>query len=104
MSTPFEAELSNLRPSPSDIALGIRLYFEFCHRQPIWCFERDEVSDIGSLTDELACSILAVTSRFSRRRDELQVYGDNARSMIMARVANGSVGLATIEKSEAKRS
>ncbi|KFG78040.1 hypothetical protein MANI_006712 [Metarhizium anisopliae] len=97
LSTPFEAELSKLRPSPSDIALGIRLYFEFCHRQPIWCFERDEVSDIGSLTDELACSILAVTSRFSRRRDELQVYGDNARSMIMARVANGSVGLATIE-------
>ncbi|KAK2608834.1 hypothetical protein QQS21_002547, partial [Conoideocrella luteorostrata] len=96
-SLAFEPDISSLRPGPSDLALGVRLYFEFCHRQPIWCFEREEVSDISSLTDELACSILAVTSRFSRRGEELQMYGDNARSMIMARIANGSVGLATIE-------
>ncbi|KHN98353.1 uncharacterized protein MAM_03477 [Metarhizium album ARSEF 1941] len=96
-STPFEAEIDHLRPTSSDIGLGIRLYFEFCHRQPIWCFERDEVGDTSSLPDELACSILAVTSRFSRKGDELQVYGDNARSMIMVRIASGSVGLPTIE-------
>lgn len=52
---------------------------------------------MSSLTDELACSILAVTSRFSRKCDELQVYGDKARSMIMVRIAQGSVGLPTIE-------
>ncbi|GAB0145400.1 hypothetical protein EsHS_00005830 [Epichloe bromicola] len=93
----FEPETPHVRPDSPTIALGIRLYFEFCHRQPIWCFERQEVGDVSLVTDELACSILAVTSRFSRRAEELQLYGDNARSLIMARIANGTVGLATIE-------
>ncbi|KAG6001107.1 hypothetical protein E4U21_004680 [Claviceps maximensis] len=96
-SVEFEPESSHIRPCLPELALGIRLYFEFCHRQPIWCFNRADISDISSVTDELACSILAVTSRFSGRAEELQLYGDNARSLIMVRIANGTVGLPTIE-------
>ena len=93
----FESAIAFLRPSPSDVALGFRLYFEYCHRQPIWCFERDEISDVSAVSDELACSILALTSRFSRRDEELKTYGSNARNIIMVRIANGNVSLATVE-------
>ncbi|EEY20405.1 hypothetical protein D7B24_001168 [Verticillium nonalfalfae] len=95
--TMFDPDLANLRPGRSDMANGINLYFKFCHRQPIWCFERDEVSDYGSLPEELACSILAVTSRFSQKCDHLHLYGNNAKTLIMLRIANGSVDLTTIE-------
>ncbi|KAH8196723.1 hypothetical protein TruAng_009115 [Truncatella angustata] len=88
---------SKLRPDPSDIARGIQVYFKHCHRQPIWCFEREEVRDFGSLPDELAYSILALTSRFSQRRDQLQPFSNAARHLIMLRIANGTVAITTIE-------
>ncbi|KAH6887621.1 hypothetical protein B0T10DRAFT_490102 [Thelonectria olida] len=91
------AEDSHLRPSPSDIAISINLYFKYIHRQPIWCFERDEVSDCGFLPEELACSILALTARFSEKREQAQLHGENAKSLIMLRIANGTVDLTTIE-------
>ena len=93
----FDSGNLNLRPGPSEMAAGINLYFEFCHRQPIWCFERSDVRDFGTITDELACSILALTARFSQKVDDLQTYGNNARSLIMLAIANGVVGLTTIE-------
>ncbi|KAH7133629.1 hypothetical protein EDB81DRAFT_658761 [Dactylonectria macrodidyma] len=93
----FDSDTSNLRPHPSDIATGINLYFKYCHRQPIWCFERDEVSDHASLSEELACSILALTSRFSDNRDQSALHGNIAKSLIMLRIANGTVDLPIIE-------
>ncbi|GKU04854.1 unnamed protein product [Fusarium langsethiae] len=96
-SVKSESENSSLRPSVSDIAVGVALYFEYCHRQPIWCFERDEVSDFASMHDELACSILALTLRFSDNADQAKLYANNAKSLIMLRIANGSVDLATLE-------
>lgn len=82
---------------PDEVATGIDLYFKYCHRQPIWCFERQEVSDHDSLPEELASSILALTSRFSEQRDHLQLYSNNAKTLIMLRIANGTVDLTTIE-------
>ena len=81
------------------MATGISLYFKYCHRQPIWCFEREELGDYGSIPEELASSILALTSRFSekRERDHVQLYGNNAKTLIMLRIANGTVDLTTIE-------
>ena len=69
----------------------------YCHRQPIWCFERGEVSNPDLLPGELACSILALTSRWSEERDQMRLSGDNAKSLIMLRIANGTVELTTIE-------
>ncbi|OAQ75647.1 fungal specific transcription factor [Purpureocillium lilacinum] len=92
-----ESDESSLRPSPSDIAVGIGLYFKYCHRQPIWCFSREDVSDYGTLPGELACSIMVLTSRFSEKRDQLQLYSDSAKHLVMLRLASGTVDLTTIE-------
>ncbi|KAI8952940.1 hypothetical protein F4801DRAFT_588566 [Xylaria longipes] len=92
-----EPESSDTRPGLADIASGIRLYFKYCHRQPIWCFEREDVNNYNSLPHELVCSILCLTARFSNNRDRLQLYGHNVRPLIMLRIANGTVVLETIE-------
>lgn len=89
-------EDSKVNPS-SRISQAIDQYFQYCHRQPIWCFEREEVKDPSYLSEELVCSILTLTARFSQERDELQHYGDTARTLIMLRIANGSVELETLE-------
>ncbi|EWZ33349.1 hypothetical protein FOCG_15681 [Fusarium oxysporum f. sp. radicis-lycopersici 26381] len=47
--------------------------------------------------DELACSILALTLRFSENGDQAKLYANNAKSLIMLRIANGTVDLATLE-------
>ncbi|KAI1429739.1 hypothetical protein F5Y12DRAFT_709740 [Xylaria sp. FL1777] len=92
-----DSESSDTRPGPADIATGIHLYFKYCHRQPIWCFERDDINNYSSLPHELVCSILCLTARFSNKRDQLQLYGHNVRPLIMLRIANGTVVLETIE-------
>lgn len=86
--------MSSPRSSPSAVITAIDLYFLYCHRQPIWCFNRDELDDHSK---ELICSILALTSRFLRERAQLQRYGDAARRLVMLRIANGTVQLETIE-------
>lgn len=90
-------ELDSQGPGPSDITLGIRLYFDYCHRQPIWCFEREEISDYGAVPEHLLCSILALAARFSYRKDQLQRYGAQARQLIMFRIVNGTVDITTME-------
>ncbi|KAJ5683557.1 hypothetical protein N7462_006722 [Penicillium macrosclerotiorum] len=89
-------EDSKISPS-SRISQAIDLYFQYCHRQPIWCFDREEVKETSYISEELVCSILTLTSRFSQERDELQHYGDSARTLVMLRIANGTVELETIE-------
>ena len=86
-----------MRPGRSDMDIGIDLYFKFCHRQPIWCLEREDIDDLASIPDELACSILALTSRFSEKREHLRLYGNIAKTLVMLRIANGTVDLSTIE-------
>lgn len=93
----FESDDSSMRPSPPEIAIGVRLYFQYCHRQPIWCFDREDVHDCSSIPEELACSILALTSRFLDNRSQLQFHGETAKTLVMLRIANGTVGLGTIE-------
>lgn len=86
------------RPAMPDVSRAIQIYFQRCHRQPIWCFEREDVRDPASLPDELIYSIFALVSRFfSIRRSQFQRYGNEARRLIMLRLANGTVALPTIE-------
>jgi len=88
----------NVKVHPSSqISQAIDLYFQYCHRQPIWCFDREEIKDLSHISEELVCSILTLTSRFSKERDEMLHYGDTARTLVMLRIANGTVELETIE-------
>ncbi|PLB40366.1 putative C6 transcription factor [Aspergillus candidus] len=96
-SSDVGSEESTPHPSTSTIARGINLYFQFCHRQPIWCFDREELEESGCDSQELVCSILALASRFSRDHDHLHHYSNTARTLIMLRVANGTVDLETME-------
>ncbi|KAJ9199183.1 transcriptional regulator family: Fungal Specific TF [Paecilomyces variotii] len=79
------------------IATAISLYLDHCHRQPIWCFNLEELGDLASHSEELLCSVLALTMRFSDERDQEYDYAENARGLVMLRIANGTVELATIE-------
>lgn len=96
-SSDVGSEESTPHPSTSTIARGINLYFQFCHRQPIWCFDREELEESGCESQELVCSILALASRFSRDHAHLHHYSNTARTLIMLRVANGTVDLETME-------
>ncbi|KAL5356128.1 hypothetical protein BJX96DRAFT_142342 [Aspergillus floccosus] len=88
---------SFLQPSTASLAKAIDLYFRHCHRQPIWCFERDDLDDPDRLSEELIYSILALTGRFTPEHDQLQHHANTARTLVMLRVANGTVKLETIE-------
>ena len=81
----------------SVIAHGIDLYFQYCHRQPIWCFDREDALNTGSLPEELVCSILALTSRFSEVSGDAQHYAENAKRLVTQRMGSGTVRLETIE-------
>ena len=85
-------------PPPTAITTKAwELYFERCHRQPIWCFDCEETSEPQNLDDELACTIMALTAQFVPYKKHLLHYLSKARSLIMLRIANGSVRLGTIE-------
>ncbi|RAK95220.1 putative C6 transcription factor [Aspergillus ibericus CBS 121593] len=97
---PHAAEVEDVatpQPSPSAIARAIDLYVEHCHRQPVWCFDFDGPGEPGSLPEELISSLLALTLRYLQEPDQGQHYADNAKTIIMLRIANGTVELATIE-------
>jgi hypothetical protein len=75
---------------------GIEIYFDLCHRQPIWCFNREDLEASEEISTELAYSMLELTARFMQQQDKLE-YGEHAKWSIMLRVANGTVELETIE-------
>lgn len=93
---------SRLLPSRSLVSRGIDIYFLCSHRQPIWLFESP-----GDLSpdsrEELILAVLAISVQYAR--DHLagagllspSVYSDAARSLIMLRIANASVDVATLQ-------
>lgn len=92
----FHIQRSNI--SEPAVVHALDVYFERVHRQPIWCFNRQDLGYNTEISRELTYSILELTARFSRDRDhEPQHYGESARWSIMLRVANDTVELETIE-------
>lgn len=92
----FHIQKSNI--SQPALVHALDVYFERVHRQPIWCFNRQDLGYNTKISRELIYSILELTARFSWDRDHRpQHYGESARWSIMLRVANGTVELETIE-------
>lgn len=100
LENPSQSQFHNPKSNISEpaVAHALDVYFERIHRQPIWCFNRQDLGYNTEISRELIYSILELTARFSRNRDhETQHYGENARWLIMLRVANDTVELESIE-------
>lgn len=96
----FATDDASLHLSSPTVTRAVDLYFQYCHRQPIWCFNYEDLEDMGVLPRELVYSLLTLTARFSRNsRDQAQYqyYCSTARTLIMLRVSSGTVDLETIE-------
>lgn len=91
------------RPTTDTIDTALDLYFTHCHRQPLWLFQ-----DRGSLTADncheeilfpilaLASCLIATDSPLTQRLDFKECC-DLARSVIMARIMNGTVAFSTLQ-------
>jgi hypothetical protein len=90
---------------PRDAILdAIDAYFKYCHMQPLWLFDRHDLSCIEDCRDEVIFSVLALAlchskHTFFRGRSEhlSQRYAQLAREHIMLRIAQGKVTLTTIQ-------
>lgn len=83
---------------------AIDSYYQCCHMQPLWLFDRQELFSIQERREDTLFSLLALSVCHSRHRffrgrsDELsQTYAQAAREHIMRRVAEGQVSLSTIQ-------
>lgn len=91
-------------PPKETIVEGLDLYFQYCHMQPLWLFDREDVVPPEKCHEEVIFSILALAMRFStrppfdRKRDQIcRKYAESARGYIMLRIARGEVQLPTIQ-------
>jgi hypothetical protein len=91
-------------PSASDIADMADVYFDHCHMQPLWLFERDEFDSRHQTCPEIVYPMLALTllhstsMRFDGREEELSCYYARlAKAHMMTQVTQGVVKESTIQ-------
>lgn len=90
---------------PSDVLLDVvEAYFQYCHMQPLWLFDRSDLRDIENCREEIIYAVLALSlchsnhPFFAGRSDEMsQKYAQLAREHLMLTVVQGRVSLATIQ-------
>ncbi|KAJ5777681.1 hypothetical protein N7520_000927 [Penicillium odoratum] len=91
-------------PPKGIVAEGVALYFKYCHKQPLWLFDADELSIPETCRNEVIFGTLSLALRYSNnpflegRTDKMcRHYAEAARSYIMFRIAQGTVDLSTIK-------
>jgi hypothetical protein len=91
-------------PPKDVVAEGITLYFQYCHKQPLWLFDPDDLVIPEKCRSEVVFGILSLALRYSSnpfpegRTDQIcRQYAEAARSYAMFRVAQGTVNLSTIQ-------
>lgn len=90
---------------PKDIvAEGIALYFQYCHKQPLWLFDPNDLLIPEKCRSEVIFGMLSLTLRYSNnpffrgRIDQMcRQYAEAARSYAMLRLTEGTVNLSTIQ-------
>lgn len=82
----------------------VNAYFQYCHMQPLWLFDRGDLASIERCREEIIFSLLALSlchsshSYFRGRSDELsQKYAQLAREHIMLRMVQGKVSISTVQ-------
>lgn len=83
---------------------AIDLYFQYCHRQPLWLFERGDFTNPSDCCDEVLFSVLSIAIRFSKHLyfanrvgEAAREYSEIARGNIMFQIAQSMVQLSTIQ-------
>lgn len=96
--------LSSAMPPKDIVAEGIALYFQYCHKQPLWLFDPDDLPIPEKCRCEVIFGILSLALRYSSnpvfrgRIDQMcRQYAEAARSYAMLRLTEGTVNLSTIQ-------
>lgn len=91
-------------PSKDIVDESIALYFQYCHKQPLWLFDQSELSKQEGCRDEVIFGILSLALRYSEnpslqgRIDQMcRQYAEAARNLIMLRISQGTVNLSTMQ-------
>lgn len=96
--------ISGTKP-PMEIAReGLALYHQYCHMQPLWLFDEEEIACPDNCPEEVILAILALALRFSKQRrfaERMDLicdkYAESARNHITLQIARGEVQLSTIQ-------
>lgn len=91
-------------PSKDIVDESIALYFQYCHKQPLWLFDKSDISNPEGCRDEVLFGILSLALRYSDNPsldgqiDQMcREYAEKARNLIMLRISQGTVNLATMQ-------
>ncbi|KAJ5585576.1 uncharacterized protein N7459_005376 [Penicillium hispanicum] len=91
-------------PPKDIIAESVSLYFQYCHKQPLWLFDPDDLSSPKRCRNEVIFGIMALALRYSNnhflqgRADRMcRQYAEAARSLVMLRITQGTVDLSTMQ-------
>jgi hypothetical protein len=90
---------------PSEVILeSFSLYRQYCHKQPLWLFDEDDLSVPDLFPQEITFGVLGLALRYSSnpfvegRVDKMcRQYSEAARGSIMLQIAQGSVQISTIQ-------
>lgn len=82
----------------------IALYFQYCHKQPLWLFDPESFSNSAGMPDEIILGISSLALRYSQNHirdgqaDQLcRQYAEAAHSLISLRIARGTVTVSTMQ-------
>ncbi|KAJ5682892.1 hypothetical protein N7462_006057 [Penicillium macrosclerotiorum] len=91
-------------PSKDLVSEAVELYFQFCHKQPLWLFDSDNLCFLEDCRHEVIFGILSLALRYSNNQslrgniDQLcRQYADAAHNLIMMRISHGNVHLSTMQ-------
>lgn len=104
-SANMTANLTTFTMPPKDmISKCLALYFQYCHKQPLWLFDPKDFSNLSDIPDEIIFGISSLALRYSRSHtldgqvDQLcRPYAEAAHSLISLRISRGSVNLSTMQ-------
>lgn len=91
-------------PPRDMISKCIALYFQYCHKQPLWLFNPEDFSNLAGIPNEIIFGISSLALRYSRSHildgqvdQQCGQYAEEAQRLISLRIARGRVNLSTMQ-------
>lgn len=91
-------------PSKDIVSEAISLYFRYCHKQPLWLLDPEDLASPETCRNEILFGVLILALPYSdnplleRRKSQMsRQYAESARGLVMFRIAQGSVDLSTMQ-------